>query len=156
MWCPVCGSEFQPGITRCPDDEVALVVDAPTGPLAGLPDRTFSSSWPVIEMRMFQQDPADVFEQVVADIARLQWSVTATDSGDRVVGGSIKSSLNHVEPVDVEVDVLVRPEGGSLVRVKAQTKIGHDMGLCRADAKRLISELERTLGPSRPGEEPIH
>ena len=154
MWCPVCGSEFQPGITRCPDDNVVLVVDAPTGPLAGLPDRAFSSSWPFIETWTFPQDPGEVFEQVVADIAALQWSVTATDSHDRVVGGSIKSSLKHVEAVDVEVDVLVQPEGGSLVRVRAQPKMGHDMGMCSADAQRLISEVERTLGPSRPGEQP--
>lgn len=25
MFCPVCESEYQPGITHCPDDEVALV-----------------------------------------------------------------------------------------------------------------------------------
>jgi hypothetical protein len=25
MFCPVCESEYEPGITRCPDDEVALV-----------------------------------------------------------------------------------------------------------------------------------
>ncbi len=87
-------------------------------------------------------------------MAALQWSVTASDSDDRVVGGSIKSSFKHVEAVDVEVDVLVQPEGGTFVRVRAQPKMGHDMGRCRADAKRLISEIERTLGPSRPGEPP--
>lgn len=25
MFCPVCESEYQPGITHCPDDDVALV-----------------------------------------------------------------------------------------------------------------------------------
>jgi len=25
MFCPVCESEYEPGITRCPDDDVALV-----------------------------------------------------------------------------------------------------------------------------------
>ena len=25
MFCPVCESEYQPGITQCPDDDVALV-----------------------------------------------------------------------------------------------------------------------------------
>jgi hypothetical protein len=153
MWCPVCGSEFQPGITRCPDDDVALVLEAPTGPLAGLPDRTFSSSWPVVEIWKFPQDPSEVFDQVVADMNGLQWTVTATDSKDLVVGGSIESSLKHVEPVDVEVDVRAQPKGGSVVRVRAQPKVGHDMGKCRADAKGLISELERTLGAAEPGEE---
>ncbi|HSP09747.1 MAG TPA: hypothetical protein VLU92_09155 [Candidatus Dormibacteraeota bacterium] len=95
-----------------------------------------------------------MFDQVVADMTGLQWTVTAADSKDRVVGGSIESSIKHVEPVDVEVDVLVQPKGGSAVRVRAQPKVGHDMGKCRADAKRLISELERTLGTAQPGKEP--
>ncbi len=25
MFCPICESEYQPGVTRCPDDEVELV-----------------------------------------------------------------------------------------------------------------------------------
>jgi len=25
MFCPICESEYEPGITRCPDDEAALV-----------------------------------------------------------------------------------------------------------------------------------
>ena len=25
MFCPICESEYQPGITQCPDDDVALV-----------------------------------------------------------------------------------------------------------------------------------
>lgn len=34
MFCPVCKSEYQPGITRCPDDNVELVerLDPTTGP----------------------------------------------------------------------------------------------------------------------------
>jgi hypothetical protein len=150
MWCPVCGSEYQPGFTRCPDCDVALAADAPTGPLAGLPDRALSSSWPFIETWMFPQDPGAVFERVIAAMAALRWRVTATDLGDRVVGGSIGSSFKHVEAEDVEIDVVVQPEGGSLVRVRAHPKLGHDMGMCRADATRLISEIERTLGPSQP------
>jgi hypothetical protein len=33
MFCPVCESEYQPGITRCPDDNTDLVerLDASTG-----------------------------------------------------------------------------------------------------------------------------
>jgi hypothetical protein len=87
-------------------------------------------------------------------MAALQWSVTATDSDDRVVGGSIRSSFKHLEAEDVEVDVLVDPEGGTSVRVRVQPKVGRDMGMSRADAQQLISEIERTLGPSRPGESP--
>jgi hypothetical protein len=154
MWCPVCGSEFQQGFTRCPDHDVDLVADAPTGPLAGLPGRTFSSSWPIVETWTFPQDPGEVFEQVIAAMAALQWSVTATDSDDRVVGGSIKTSFKHLEAEDVEVDVLVEPEGGTSVRVRVQPKVGRDMGMSLADAQQLISEIERTLGPSRPGESP--
>ncbi|HUE83569.1 MAG TPA: DUF2007 domain-containing protein [Pyrinomonadaceae bacterium] len=32
MFCPVCESEYQPGITRCPDDDIELVekLDAST------------------------------------------------------------------------------------------------------------------------------
>ena len=151
MWCPVCGSEYRTGFTRCPDCDVALVLDAPTGPLPGLPDRAFSSSWPFIETWTFPQDPGAVFERVVAAMAALRWRVTATDPVDRVVGGSIGMSSKHVEAEDVEIDVVVQPEGGSLVRVRAQPKLGHDRGMCRADAMRLISEIERTLGPSQPG-----
>lgn len=87
-------------------------------------------------------------------MATLHWRVRATDTDDRVVGGSIARSFKHVEAEDVEIDVLVQPQGGSLVRVRAQPKLGHDMGMCRADAMRLIAELERTLGPSQPGELP--
>lgn len=34
MFCPVCESEYQPGITRCPDDNTELVerLDPATGP----------------------------------------------------------------------------------------------------------------------------
>ena len=34
MFCPVCESEYQPGITRCPDDNTELVerLDPTTGP----------------------------------------------------------------------------------------------------------------------------
>jgi hypothetical protein len=152
MWCPVCGSEFQPGVTRCPDCDVALVADRPSEPLAGLPERALSSSWPFIESWTFPQDPGAVFEQVVAAMGALEWRVTATDPNDRVVGASIGSSLKHIEAEDVEVDVGGQPQGGSAVRIRAQPKVGHDMGRCRADAERLISELEGTLGPSRPGE----
>ncbi len=151
MWCPVCGSEYRPGFTWCPDCDVALVADAPTGPLPGLPDRALSSSWPFIETWTFPQNPGAVFEQVAAAMTALHWHVTATDTNDRVVGGSIGSSLKHLEAVDVEIDVAVRPEGGSLVRVKAQPKLGHDLGMCRADVTHLIEELERTLGPSQAG-----
>ena len=33
MFCPVCEAEYEPGITRCPDDNTDLVerLDAPTG-----------------------------------------------------------------------------------------------------------------------------
>jgi len=151
MWCPVCGGEYRPGFTRCPDCDVALVAEAPTGPLAGLPDRAFSSSWPFIETWAFPQDPGAVFELVAPAMATLQWHVTATDADDHVVGGSIGASRKHLEGEDVEIDVVAQPEGGSLVRVRAQPKLGHDIGTCRADATRLISELERTLGPSEPG-----
>ena len=85
-------------------------------------------------------------------MAALQWRVRASDADDRVVGGSIRSSFRHVEAEDVEIDVVAPPEGGSLVRVKAQPTLGHDIGMCRADAMRLISELEGTLGPPQPGE----
>jgi hypothetical protein len=149
MWCPVCGSEFQPGITRCPDDNVDLVAEAPVGPLPGLPDRALSSSWPFIETWQFPQDPGEVFELVAGGMAALQWRVRASDANDRVVGGSIGSSLRHVESEDVEIEVIAPPEGGSLVRIRAQPVLGHDIGMCRADAMRLISELERTLGPSK-------
>lgn len=30
MFCPVCEAEFVEGVTRCPDDEVDLVEEAPT------------------------------------------------------------------------------------------------------------------------------
>jgi hypothetical protein len=30
MYCPVCESEYNPGITRCPDDDVELVERLPT------------------------------------------------------------------------------------------------------------------------------
>lgn len=29
MFCPVCEAEYEPGITRCPDDETALVEQLP-------------------------------------------------------------------------------------------------------------------------------
>jgi hypothetical protein len=151
MWCPVCGSEYQTGFTRCSDCDVALVTDAPTGPLPGLPDRTFSSSWALIETRTFPQDPGAVFERVAPAMVALGWRVTATDAVDHVVGGSIGMSSKHVEAEDVEIDVVVQPEGRSLVRVRVQPKLGHDRGKCRADAMRLISEIERTLGPAQPG-----
>jgi len=151
MWCPVCGSEYQPGVTRCPDCNVDLVAEAPVGPLPGLPDRALSSSWPFMETWQFPQDPGEVFEQVVGGMAALQWRVRASDAVDRVVGGSIGRSLRHVEAEDVEIDVTAPPEGGSLVRIRAQPTLGHDIGMCRADALHLISELERTLGPSQPG-----
>ena len=31
MFCPVCESEFVEGVTRCPDDEIDLVEQAPAG-----------------------------------------------------------------------------------------------------------------------------
>ena len=31
MFCPVCEAEFVEGVTRCPDDEVDLVAQAPPG-----------------------------------------------------------------------------------------------------------------------------
>lgn len=30
MYCPICKSEYQPGITRCPDDEAELVAELAT------------------------------------------------------------------------------------------------------------------------------
>jgi len=151
MWCPVCGSEFRPGFSRCPDCDVALVAEAPTGPLAGLPDREFSSSWPFVETWVFGQEPGAVFDVVAGAMATLGWHVTATDATDRVVGGSIGASRKHLEGEDVEIDVVAQPEGGSRVRFRAQPKLGHDLGMCRTDAARLIAEMERTLGAAAPG-----
>jgi len=131
---------------------VNLVDEAPVGALPALPDRALSSSWPFIETWRFPQDPSAVFEQVVSGMAALKWRVTASDANDRVVGGTIGRSFKHVEAEDVEIDVLAPPDGGSLVRVRAQPTLGHDIGMCRADAMRLISELEGSLGPAQPGE----
>ena len=87
-------------------------------------------------------------------MSALQWRVTATDANDHVVGGSMGNSLRHLEPEDVEIDVIAQPDGGSVVRVKAQPRLGHDLGMCRADAMRLISEMEHTLGPAQREEPP--
>ena len=128
------------------------MVDPPQGHLPGLPDRALSSSWPFVEVWRFPHEPSTVFERVLAAMSTLQWRVTGTDADDHIVGGSIRSSLRHLEADDVEIDVAAEADGASLVRIKAQPKLGHDVGTCRADAMRLITEMEHTLGSSEPGE----
>lgn len=143
MWCPVCGSEFQPGIIRCPDDDAELVDEPPSGPLAGLPGRSFSN-WPFDESWAFASDAGTVFGKAISALGTLGWEVTATDASDRVVGASTSAGP---QGQDVEVHVVDDSDGGSVVRIRVQTKLfAEDFGRCRADAVRLIAQLEDSLG----------
>jgi len=117
MWCPICGSEYQPGIERCTDCGVELVPEAPTDPSIDAQAGASRQLWLFPE-----HGPETGFCSLVEEVTNVPgWRIASIDEEQGVC--DVKAwSLGH-GPHSVEIAVSRPPTGGTLVRVRAWQKM---------------------------------
>ena len=106
MWCPSCGAEYRPGFTHCPDCDVDLVSEQPTGR---------GSAHPHIENPRLVPIFSGELEDGEAVQALLQSKGIASAVVDAMDDEIEVNIVVAAEQVPISLEILQRQEWGALV-----------------------------------------
>lgn len=93
MFCPVCKSEYEAGVTRCPDDNTELVSQLPAGSVPDLTDAKF------VTLHHFAT-PAEA--EMVNDLLRQNGIRSAVQAGSADAFSSLLGVMGHGVPLLVD------------------------------------------------------
>lgn len=93
MFCPVCESEYEPGVTRCPGDDAELVAQLPAKPMPDLTDAKFV---------MFHHFGTPAEAEMVNDLLRQNGVRSAVQAGSNDAFSPLLAVMAHGIPVLVD------------------------------------------------------
>jgi uncharacterized protein (DUF1499 family) len=98
---------------------------------------------PELRARDFNRDPDAVYNDVLRAVERLGWNIEMRDEATREVHAVVTTALWRFKD-DVRIRIDARPDGGSRVYARSQSRVGRgDLGANARHLRELVTTLER-------------